>query len=195
LQHRYFDQDGGRVIYFEGTYSHTFSGLEKSPTPRYDYNQIMYRLNLDDSRLALPVAVYQVRDKQGDPKYLLRDGVEHAGLWDTVESVAFCAVEPERASGDLVGIYAQGSGLTTERPSESAKPLFYAQPASEPAGDNPAIVSLYEYRHADTDQCLYSTDPALRQRGWIRTGQPLCRAWKAPPGPLPRGSEARPYNP
>ncbi|MHC4332150.1 MAG: hypothetical protein ACYSWW_29005, partial [Planctomycetota bacterium] len=47
MQHPYFDQDGGRVIYFEGTYAHTFSGSAKNPTPRYDYNQIMYRLNLD----------------------------------------------------------------------------------------------------------------------------------------------------
>jgi hypothetical protein len=49
-QHPYFDSDGGRVIYFEGTYTHTFSGNEH-PTPRYDYNQIMYRLDLTDERL------------------------------------------------------------------------------------------------------------------------------------------------
>jgi hypothetical protein len=49
-QHPYFDQEGGRLIYFEGTYTHTFSGNEH-PTPRYDYNQIMYRLDLADERL------------------------------------------------------------------------------------------------------------------------------------------------
>jgi len=49
-QHPQFDQDGGRVIYFEGTYTHTFSGNEQR-TPRYDYNQIMYRLDLGDERL------------------------------------------------------------------------------------------------------------------------------------------------
>ncbi len=49
-QHPYFDQEGGRIIYFEGTYSHTFSGNEYA-TPRYDYNQIMYRLDLADERL------------------------------------------------------------------------------------------------------------------------------------------------
>jgi hypothetical protein len=48
--HPYFDQEGGRVIYFEGTYTHTFSGNEHR-TPRYDYNQIMYRLDLADERL------------------------------------------------------------------------------------------------------------------------------------------------
>jgi hypothetical protein len=49
-QHPYFDQNGGQTIYFEGTYTHTFSGNEH-PTPRYDYNQIMYRLDLSDERL------------------------------------------------------------------------------------------------------------------------------------------------
>ena len=51
LHHRYFDADGGREIYFEGTYTHTFSGSDYQ-TPRYDYNQIMYKLQLDDERLA-----------------------------------------------------------------------------------------------------------------------------------------------
>ena len=50
VHHAFFDQDGGRVIYFEGTYTTAFSG-NPTPTPRYDYNQIMYRLELDDPRL------------------------------------------------------------------------------------------------------------------------------------------------
>ncbi len=50
VHHAFFDQDGGRVIYFEGTYTTSFSG-NPMPTPRYDYNQIMYRLELDDPRL------------------------------------------------------------------------------------------------------------------------------------------------
>src|SRR5205814_6069369 len=43
VQHPFFNQDGGRVIYFEGTYTNLFSGNPEQ-TPRYDYNQIMYRL-------------------------------------------------------------------------------------------------------------------------------------------------------
>ncbi|MBM4018228.1 MAG: hypothetical protein FJ288_07845 [Planctomycetes bacterium] len=49
--HPFFDQDGGRIIYFEGTYANTFSG-NPVRTPRYDYNQVMYRLDLSDPRLA-----------------------------------------------------------------------------------------------------------------------------------------------
>ena len=49
--HPFFDKDGGRVIYFEGTYSADFIVRRVPPTPVYDYNQIMYRLDLGDERL------------------------------------------------------------------------------------------------------------------------------------------------
>jgi hypothetical protein len=52
-QHPFFDQQGGRVIYLEGSYVNTFSG-NPQPTPYYEYNQIMYRLDLSDPRLKLP---------------------------------------------------------------------------------------------------------------------------------------------
>ena len=52
-QHPFFDRDGGRVIYLEGSYVNTFSG-NPHPTPYYEYNQIMYRLDLSDPRLKLP---------------------------------------------------------------------------------------------------------------------------------------------
>ena len=50
VQHEFFDEDGGRRIYFEGTYTSTFSGNEQR-TPHYDYNQMLYRLDLSDPRL------------------------------------------------------------------------------------------------------------------------------------------------
>lgn len=52
MQHPEFAEDGGRFIYFEGTYTHTFTNNPER-TPRYDYNQIMYRLDLADERLHL----------------------------------------------------------------------------------------------------------------------------------------------
>jgi len=50
VHHDFFDEADGRLIYFEGTYASTFSG-NPDATPRYDYNQIMYRLDLSDPRL------------------------------------------------------------------------------------------------------------------------------------------------
>lgn len=52
-QHPMLDKHRGRVILFEGTYTNMFSG-NKDQTPRYDYNQIMYKLDLSDPRLRLP---------------------------------------------------------------------------------------------------------------------------------------------
>jgi hypothetical protein len=49
-QHPMFDKEGGRFIFFEGTFSHTFSG-NADATPRYDYNQVLYKLDLADPRL------------------------------------------------------------------------------------------------------------------------------------------------
>ena len=50
IHHSFLDAEGGRIIYFEGTYSLEFSGNPLAPA-RYDYNQLMYRLDLDDPRL------------------------------------------------------------------------------------------------------------------------------------------------
>jgi hypothetical protein len=49
-QHPFFDEQGGRLIYFEGTFTNGFSG-SKLKTPRYDYNQLMYRLDLEEPRM------------------------------------------------------------------------------------------------------------------------------------------------
>jgi hypothetical protein len=191
-QHPYFDQEGGRVLYFEGTYANTFSGSSKNPTPRYDYNQIMYRLNLDDPRLALPAAVYQI---QGQSNYLLRAGVEKTNKWDSIESIPFYAVEPKRANSDLIPIYADKGReikLTVERPNSSAEPLFYALSSSGPESENSCILPLYEYYHADTEQRIYSTKPALQEKVWIRRENPLCLVWKAPPAPPLLDRDAKP---
>jgi hypothetical protein len=39
------------ILLFEGTYTTLFAD-KPAPTPRYDYNQILYRLDLDDAALA-----------------------------------------------------------------------------------------------------------------------------------------------
>jgi len=48
--HAFFNKDDGREIFIEGTYTSAFSGATEK-TPRYNYNQVMYRLRLDDPRL------------------------------------------------------------------------------------------------------------------------------------------------
>lgn len=50
VQHYELMREGGRVVYFSGTFVSTFSG-NTFRTPYYDYNNIMYRLFMNDSRL------------------------------------------------------------------------------------------------------------------------------------------------
>jgi len=176
--HPLFDQDGGRTIYLEGTYTWTFSGSEERATPRYDYNQIMYRLNLGDPRMVLPVPVYLMREGH---RLMLGRAVAESRLWDGVESVAFYAVEPGRSEDRTIALYADANDhLTSEPPTASAKPLFHALPAggSTPTGEH--VVPLYEYRHADSGQRFYATQPPTNQAGWSRAQEPLCRVWRTP---------------
>jgi hypothetical protein len=49
--HPEFTSADSPILLFEGTYSQTFANRPE-PTPRYDYNQIVYRLDLDDAKLA-----------------------------------------------------------------------------------------------------------------------------------------------
>ena len=46
VHHPWLDRDGGRTIHFEGTYTNDFSGNPEK-TPRYNYNQMLYRLDLE----------------------------------------------------------------------------------------------------------------------------------------------------
>lgn len=50
LQHPELTPPDSSYLYFEGTYTKMFSGA-KQPTPWYDYNQVMFRLDLRDERI------------------------------------------------------------------------------------------------------------------------------------------------
>lgn len=131
-QHPFFDQEFGRVIYFEGTYTATFSAAP-AQTPRYDYNQVMYRMKLDDTRLCLPAPVYELESGPAQAELALRENVEANNHWDRVRACRFFAWSPNRRRAGLVPIYALGRGMEfrlSPRPREGeeawALPLFYA---------------------------------------------------------------------
>lgn len=133
-QSPFFDQEGGRMIYFMGTYTNTFSG-NPCQTPRYDYNQLMYRLRLDDPELFLPVPIYQVKSAEGKSHYLTREGVEARNAWDQIEGIPFFALPPGRARDGLLPIFSSMDGSLRSGRAQAAiaaskiQPLFYALPA------------------------------------------------------------------
>ncbi len=81
---------------FEGTYTATFSG-NKDPTPRYDYNQVMYQLDLSDQRLALPVPICAVQENVSSVR--LVSGSSLAGDARSREITFFCPRSSRTGSG------------------------------------------------------------------------------------------------
>lgn len=179
-QHPIFNQQGGRVVYFDGTYSHDFSG-NPDQTPRYDYNQIMYRLDLADLRLALPVAIYASAAIPFASRQAAKPD-ESAAAPD-LASIAFFAFD--RPAEKLVAVYAEGattgrSALSLEAGvgGEKRPVAFYALPA-DAASPPQATAPLYEYV-ADDGRRQYSVDPAAEIAGFRKNDRPLCRVWKNP---------------
>ena len=168
-QHPYFAKDGGRTLFFEATYTSTFSG-NKHPTPLYDYNQIMYRLELDDPRLNLPVPVYE---RPGDA----------GSTWSTVRhgnaAPRFFAL-PKPAEGTIPIGWDEKTGRLVGL-AKAADALFHA--AADPAAlGRDYLVPLHGWTRANQAQTIYSHDdrPPSDEK-WQRSKEPLCHVW-----PLPR---------
>jgi hypothetical protein len=107
-QHPYFSWEGGRIVRFEGTYTMSFSG-NSHPTPRYEYNQIMYEVDLGDPRLDLPRPV--------------------RGLPPWGDRIGFHAL-PRRRRGSIA-VYREGDRLVLEPPATASQPIFHALPAED----------------------------------------------------------------
>jgi hypothetical protein len=164
--HPHFDEDGGRRIYFEGTYTHTFSGNHEA-TPRYDYNQVMYRLDLADERLALPSPVYAATS-DGRQTLVPRGGIDGDA---PQPPIAFFALD--RPASDAIPISHRKAPAD-----EKATPLFYGLPAdSKDAGDS--TTPLFVFRSPDGEMS-YSINPGWTREGWTRDAQPLCLVWRSP---------------
>ena len=168
-QHPYFAKDGGRTLFFEATYTSTFSG-NKHPTPLYDYNQVMYRLELDDPRLNLPVPVYE---RPGDA----------GSTWSTVRhgnaAPRFFAL-PKPAEGTVPIGWDEKTGRLVGL-AKAADALFHA--AADPVSlGMDYLLPLHEWTRANQAQTIYSHDGNPPSNGkWKRSVEPLCHVW-----PLPR---------
>ena len=118
--HPMLDKDGGRLVFFEGTYTATFSG-NPDPTPRYDYNQVMYSLDVSSRALALPVAIRDLRARPADPQRL------SARPWAGGEDSG-----REGSGGEGSGGEARRPPIlfyAPERPGIATVPVFLGEPA------------------------------------------------------------------
>lgn len=136
-QHPMFDQENGRIIYFEGTYTNSFSASPIA-TPRYNYNQIMYRLDLSDPRLNLPAPVYCIANSSGHPHFHLRESVDSLNSWTTIDNIPFFAIPADRKIEGLIPVFQykkNGQSKFHLKPSSgktaSRNPIFYGLPLFE----------------------------------------------------------------
>jgi hypothetical protein len=196
--HPYLDQDNGRLIYFEGTYTHTFSGTLENATPRYDYNQIMYRLDLSDEQLFLPEPVYEIRYSEGKTQYSIGREVRSESQSADIIGVSFYAVSPNRAYDKLMPIYrtATSDGYSLSRNAsdgESQSPLFYGISIANREDLNDSVVApLFEYTNSKTGVKCYSVDDIV-ETIWQKGEAPLCLVWKNPTDTLLVDWEALPW--
>ena len=185
-QHPMFDKDGGRIIFFEGTYTTTFSG-NADPTPRYDYNQVMYQLDLSDPRLALPVAIYEDRSGEGTATRLVTKASPVDRAATPPRPVAFFT--PDRPGIAWRPVYEQydathGQSLDVPaggQPAErsGSRPLFYILPA-DVKDYTAATVPLYEYREEGTGRRFYAVEPPSQNARSRLTHTQLGRVWRNP---------------
>ena len=172
--HPMFDKDGGRIIYFEGTYSTFLSGAP-FPTPRYNYNQIMYKLDLADERLALPVPVYDVSSDRVSNRFQTRlpEQAEDRG-----SRVAFFA--PDRRLPGTVPVVADaGTGRLAVAPDAAAdEVIFYVLERPLP-GEN-TLVPLYEYVAKSGQKYRYATTATADWPGFKRAERPIGYVWAKP---------------
>jgi len=183
-QHPYFAS--GSRIYFEGTYTSMFSAA-KVKTPRYDYNQVMYRLDLSDWRLTLPVPIYELRDGS-----LARGReVEARDAWADVVWVPFYALEPEVAEGARLRTQVLARGEAGElRRSATGTPVFRALPP--PSGKpHPSRRALYEWRD-ENGRRRYRCSGQKLGSGWTRGDRPIAEVWPSRDPDPARGPGTRP---
>jgi hypothetical protein len=179
-QHPMFDKEGGRVIFFEGTYSTMFSDAP-FPTPRYDYNQIMYKLDLSDPRVVLPVPVYDLSPERTGERFQTglpadqKDAFERIVFWapdrPLLGTVALVARNPKQLGGQL---------LPVEKPEalHQQHVVFYA--LTEPLPGESPSQALYEYRHRDGNRFRYSIRPDEKWSNYERQPKPIGYVWKNP---------------
>ncbi|HEY0061475.1 MAG TPA: hypothetical protein VGC21_05100 [Telluria sp.] len=172
--HPYLSTDKGKTVYFEATYTSSFSTTPVI-TPLYNYNQMMYRVNVDDKRLLLPVPIYQ--QSNTPDQFGTKNSVAPGSV---IMAAPFLALD--RPSPDTVAIGWNAPACDPARRlisgADVIDPLFHAI-AGNAAVHPASTVGLYEYAHVDGRR-LYAIDATQIPAGFVRAGTPLAWVWNNP---------------
>lgn len=177
-----FDREGGRVIYFKGSFSAEFG--DGNPIPRHNYNNFMYGLNLDDPRLALPVPIYceeTTASRRFGPKDAVNPSGEHTRIAWFAPDRPFPGSVPVMQATDGAGgsdrLVVGTAGVSVE-----AKAAFHAVAADAAitTGSGAELtVPLYEIAETSSGRTSYATTAAI-SNGNSETSRIVCRVWPNP---------------
>jgi hypothetical protein len=172
--HQVFFKDNGRIVYFEGTYTTLFSG-NTNPTPDYDYNQIMYRMKVDDPRLNLPTPIYDTENTL--PRFVTKNGLSP----NSKGRAPFCALD--RPSPTTKPAFFGDGRLSIEKPStnptDRSSLVFYALPPD--VSNLPAsAVALHERFDEASKRYVYSVRKGSPVENDDKLGKRIMFVWENP---------------
>jgi hypothetical protein len=118
VHHSFLDK--GPNIYFEGTYVNTYD-KGAPPTPYYDYNQQLYKLELNDTRLyEIPVLIWKQKTTN---KLVVFENIDDGDKVDYDQT--FFAYD--RLCRDCSAVYQDDAGLLYSTESAGRSFIFYAK--------------------------------------------------------------------
>jgi hypothetical protein len=178
--HSVLDPPDGTSIYFDGTYSTQFTVTASNaiPAPYYNYNTIMYRLDLRDERLRLPVPIYDLASVGRPGDFVDKLGLRHEPERTDAPAAFFAQ---DRPTEDSIPVYWTGPACASRAlvasDSPTTKPVFYAY-AGELYGDDLAsslMLPLYEFVENATGDRAYSVEESLA--GYTRVDPHIALVW------------------
>ncbi|MDD3001221.1 MAG: hypothetical protein PHF29_05645 [Candidatus Riflebacteria bacterium] len=142
VHHLWFDKDNGSKVFFEGTYTSFFT-RDGYKTPRADYNQVMYSLDISRPELILPEPIYCVNDERGGRRLMNGAAVKAQDMYNRVSHIEFCAFSSNRGFEKILKPVYDHSQPNSDKfdlqtLSNGGEPLFYAV-ADDSEGDELAI--------------------------------------------------------
>lgn len=162
--HRELDEDHGRRMRFDATYTNSFSG-NPDRTPRYDYNQVMMAVDVDRPELRLPVPIYSSERGELGPAEVVRPGDASLVADFFAPLGPYPGTEPVWWSGPSCEPRRLVVGGEPETP-----PLFWALPPGAEA--HAAHVPLYAVDEGDDEPSYTVEDPG--------GAEPIAVVWRNP---------------
>jgi hypothetical protein len=169
VHHLWFDKDNGATVFVEGTYTSFFT-RDGYKTPRADYNQVMYSLDISDPRLLLPEPIYCVKEERGASRLMTGAAVKAQNLFAQVSHIEFCAFSDNKGFEKVLKPVYDHSQPNSDKfdlqtLSNGGEPLFYAvadDSGAKKLGVSPDLLSEMAFGKVLKADCAIAFSPDIK---------------------------------